>query len=124
MTKANAARAAAGFTLIEMIVALVILGISFGVLLAAFSSHMDRVALSQSQDKARQLAASLLASGRDLGGPARGQTPDGFAWQISTAPFGTDADRTAWRFATERVTVTVTWNAHHVSLSTLRVAKP
>jgi len=123
MTKPRA-KAEAGFTLVEMIVALVILGISFGVLLAAFSAHMDRMALGQSQDRARQLAASLLASGRDVGMPARGQTPDGFAWKISTAPYGTDADHTAWRFAAERVTVTVTWNAHRVSLSTLRVAKP
>jgi general secretion pathway protein I len=114
----------AGFTLIEMIVALVILSISFGTLLAAFSAHMDRLALTRNEDKARRLAVALLARSGDIGTPALGQTADGLAWQISIAPYGGAADRTAWRFAAEQATVTVTFGAHHVSLSTLRVAKP
>ena len=124
--RANARRADAGFTLIEMIVALVILSIAFGTLLTAFSAHMDRIALNQSQDKTRQLALSLLARDGDGGTPRRGTTPDGFAWEISSASYGGDADRAAWRFAAEQVTVTVTWHAavHGVSLSTLRVVKP
>lgn len=115
----------AGFTLIEMIVALAILSISFGVLLAAFSAHMNRVALNQSEDGARQLAVSLLASESDHETTRHGQTRDGYTWDISTQPYGSPADRLAWRFSAEQVTVTVSWSAdHHVSLSTLRVAKP
>lgn len=115
----------AGFTLIETIVALAILSISFGVLLSAFSAHMNRIALNQSEDGARQLAISLLASESDHETTRHGETPDGYTWDISTQPYGSPADHQAWRFAAEQVTVTVSWSAdHHMSLSTLRVAQP
>lgn len=116
-----------GFTLIEMIVALAILSISLGVLFAAFSQDMDQQRLSRSQISARILAQGLLeesaASAPLDPGVRRGIGPDGLTWTVSVVPFGTNADREAWKPAPAKVIATVQWSfdgrPQHITLTTL-----
>ncbi len=123
---AVAAASEAGFTLIEMIVSLAILSIALGVLLAAFSRDLDRQQRDRDQTQARLLATSLLDQNTtDVKLVTRkGVMANGLAWSVSATPYGSDADRKAWRFSPAQVTVTVHWlldgQTHNLSLRTLR----
>jgi len=127
VTKTNAGeRDEAGFTLIEMIVALAILAVALGTLLAAFSQDFARQRLERSSLEARMLAQSMLASTDRVAAPSTrsGVTADGFSWTIAAEPYGNDEDRAAWRFAPVAVTATVAWRdsgfIHRVTLLSLR----
>ncbi|MEI9988940.1 MAG: type II secretion system protein [Rhizomicrobium sp.] len=117
-----------GFTLIEMIVSLAILSIALGVLLAAFSQDLDRQQLSRKQTEARLFATALLDESTSAGAEnpiaKQGVAGDGLSWSLGVAPYGSDADRKAWRFAPAQVTATVQWRmngrAYGLSLRTLR----
>jgi prepilin-type N-terminal cleavage/methylation domain-containing protein len=117
----------AGFTLIEMIVSLAILGIALGVLFAGFSQVLDRQRLNDAQMRARLLATSLLdettAAGDLKPAVKKGITADGLAWSVAITPYGDADDQKAWRFTPAHVTVTVTWSldgqSHDVTLRTL-----
>jgi general secretion pathway protein I len=117
-----------GFTLIEVLVALGILGISLAVLLQIFSQSLTRARESQNEMAASAIAQSLLA---DAGpsmplvlGDTEGKTTDGFFWQLHVEPYGSDADRTAWPMDALSLSVTVGWNdagkKRSMTLTTLR----
>ncbi len=123
----GAPRTSAGFTLIEMIVALAILSLSLGALFAGFSQALDRIRFNHAQMGARLLAQALIAqSGTSPSKPGttRGVSPDGMAWSVLVTPFGAPEERKAWRPSPAQVTVTVTWSQsgheHSLSLTTLR----
>lgn len=115
-----------GFTLMEVLVALAILSLSLGVLLAVFSQSLDRVHRNQLDLRARLLAQSLLEEiGSVKLGQTHGQTADGLTWTLDVKPFGTSADRNSWRPLPVKVTADVEWHKgdvrHTLELSTLRL---
>jgi general secretion pathway protein I len=128
MSKDRAANA--GFTLIEVLVALTILGVALAVFLNVFSTSLLRAGVTQSETTALGLAQSLLAEAgvemplRD--GEQGGVLPSGFRWRLGIAPYGTDADRDAWPLTAKRVTARVFWNdggaERSVDLTTIRLA--
>ncbi|HEY3779321.1 MAG TPA: type II secretion system protein [Rhizomicrobium sp.] len=117
-----------GFTLIEVLVALSILGVSLAVLLSIFLQGLDRARESKSESGARVLAQSLLSQARSTANPAIG-TSDGksnqFLWRLQVLPYGTAADRAAWQENAAQIVATVSWHGdggmRSISLSTLRV---
>ena len=117
----------AGFTLVEIIVALAILALSLNVILPAISDGLWRTGEAEAQAEAASLARSLLAqAGSALtlkGGAAAGQFDNGFRWQLQVAPYGS-ADQ-AVPVRAYRVVAEVIWGEapreHSVALSTLRL---
>ncbi len=118
----------AGFTLIEVLVALTILSISLGVLLAVFLQGLDRARESREEASARALAQSLLAQAKSADNPSMGtsvgKTSD-FLWRLQVVPYGSAADRTAWQENAGQIVATVSWHGdggmRSISLSTLRL---
>jgi len=119
-----------GFTLMEVLVALAILSLSLGVLLAIFSQSLDRAHKNQLAMEARVLAQALLdqsVAEHDLRpGERRGGRRDGLSWTVSIKPFGTANQKANWRVSLIEVGVDVAWrngeNLHSFELKTLRLA--
>ena len=122
-----------GFTLLEVLVAFVILALSIGVIMTVFSSSLARGKESETRTVAALLAQSKLAA---VGieeplspGVREGRFDDTFAWRAAVEPYsdGLMADLPGGLIA-YRVTVTVSWRARNawrqVSLATLRLAAP
>jgi len=103
----------AGFTLMEVLVALAILSLSLGVLFAAFSQSLDRAHRNQRDMKARLLAQALLEGtvvpGQVRLGQTHGETADGLFWTLDVRPFGTTDDRSSLRSWPVKVTANVMW---------------
>ena len=107
-------RADAGFTLVEVVVALAILALSLSVIFAAMSDGTRRVSQAEAAAKAGSLAQSVLArAGVELplrDGRADGQFGDGFGWTLLIRRFGGAADRTQWPLSAYAVTAEVFWD--------------
>jgi general secretion pathway protein I len=101
----------AGFTLLEVIVALAVLSVSLTLVLRTLSGgfHHQRQAALLAQKAA--LAQSILARiGSDLplaAGGQSGSSTNGLAWEIQVEPYGDGADRQQWPVAAYSVTVRV-----------------
>lgn len=102
----------AGFTLIEILVALAILGAAFAALMPVFSDSLSRVEQLRHKVAATSKAQSLLdqfevdsvfRKGVLQGGDA------GLSWRIDTSPYGSKEDRESWLYDVQQVTVTVSW---------------
>ncbi len=112
--KAARGRADAGFTLVEVVVALAILATSLSVVLVAMSDGTWRIGEADAAATAGSLAQSLLgqvgveAPARE--GRAEGHFPNGFAWTLLVQRFGDSADRAQWPLGAYVVTVEVSWN--------------
>ena len=82
----------AGFTLLEILVALAILSVSLATLLGIFSMSLDRARQSEAEMGARTLAQSLIAQTDAVTDPqlgSRGGRADGgFAWRVDLRPYG------------------------------------
>jgi type II secretory pathway pseudopilin PulG len=119
---------AAGFLLIEMAVALLIVGMAFGYGFASLSGALDRLGRDHSASAALLLAQSTLDRvgydiplGQDDVG---GRTPDGYSWSVRTAPYPlAPATMPVVGYV---VRVTVGWRdrlrSRQVGLSTVRLA--
>ena len=117
-----------GFTLIEVLVALSILGVSLAVLLSIFMQGLDRAHETRSESQARVLAQSLLTQARAATNPALGSSAgktNGYLWRLQVVPYGTAADRGAWQQNPAEIIATVSWRGdggmRSVTLSTLRL---
>jgi len=103
----------AGFTLLEVLVALAILAISLGVLIPVFSGTLDRNAALADQKAATMLAQSKLdtvGSGIPLtDGATDGTFSNGFVWHIEVAPY--TFPYTSRLVTPKLVTLTVKWPA-------------
>jgi len=137
----HSARAHRGFTLLEILVAFVVLAAGVGVLYRTFSAGLRNVDAVAGYSEAISLAAAKLDS---LGleqplveGDESGTTEDRrFSWQVAVQPYtppDSTPDQPNGLIAQNqllRATVTITWNesADHkrsIALSTVRlVGKP
>jgi general secretion pathway protein I len=119
----------AGFAILETLVALAILAIALGVLLAVFSDGIRRQGRAEKLAEATLHAQSLLARvGADVplrAGVTTGTLPNGMLWQVLVDRYGDAADRKAWAGRAYRVVVDVLddgeQNAPLVKLTTLRL---
>jgi general secretion pathway protein I len=118
-----------GFTLLEVLVALVIFALAFGVLAQIMQTGLRQSAGAQSVTGATLLARSELARvGVEMPlqvGRAEGETEDGMRWQTEIEVVeGPDEDQS---LALYQVQVTVDWgasSAQQLSLTTLRTGPP
>ena len=103
----------AGFTLIEVLIAFVILSVSLTVLLGTYGMAMKRTALSEARMIAASHARSLLAeagvTSPIVAGVTSGTFEDGFGWRVEVAPYGSGADAAAWPKGAYAITASVTW---------------
>lgn len=123
-------RDASGFTLIEVLVALVVLAMTFSFGYDALSGALGWTAHSQNTQKALTIAESMLQRvGNDIvlqDGSLAGRTSDGFSWQIETTPYGNASNASAGPLVGHQVEIVVSWteqrNARHVRLLSVRLA--
>jgi general secretion pathway protein I len=119
----------AGFAILETLVALAILAIALGVLLAVFTDGIRRQGRAERLAEATLHAQSLLARvGADVPlkvGVTAGTLASGMHWQVLVEPYGDAADRKAWPATAYRVAVEVledgAQNDALVRLTTLRL---
>lgn len=120
----------AGFTLLEVIVALAILAMSLGVLFPTFADAVQRAGQSETIAQARLLAQSILVQvGNEIpvkAGEAAGDGAAGLQWRLRQKPYGGSADQARWSTPVMEVSVEVSWGAgllaRSISVSTLRLA--
>jgi general secretion pathway protein I len=83
-----------GFTLLEILVALAILGLSAGTMMAALNTAANTSRAAADQATALSIAQSLLAAQTAAPGPfgeTTGTTPQGYHWQLITKPLPSTA---------------------------------
>ena len=120
---------AAGFTLLEILIALAIFGIGAVALLKAFSTELDRAGQGAHERAAMLLAQSRLDSVILTAPPSdrelTGETADGLRWRIEIRPYREPGAPANPVVALASVRVTVQWgDGHAVELSSLRLAPP
>lgn len=123
-------RGNSGFTLIETVVALAILGLGLAVLFRVFGDVLDRDFQSESKATAASLAQSLEARlGQDLPiapGLSSGAFGNGYHWQVEISPYGEARDRVAWPISPYQILITVSWpfgaGERSITLTTLGLA--
>ncbi len=122
---------ARGFTLIEVLVAFVILAVALGVLLQVFSTGLRNARVAEAYTTATLYAESMLAAvGIEeplAAGETAGEFDDRFRWRLDVQPYqapDSDDETAAWRAF--QVVVTVSWgdedDPRDVTLTTLRLA--
>jgi general secretion pathway protein I len=117
----------AGFTLVEIIVALAILALSLNAILPAISDALWRTSEAEAQAEAASLARSLLAQAGSAvplnNGAATGRFENGFRWRLQVTPYG-GADQGA-AVRAYKVVAEVSWDdarsERSVALTTLRL---
>jgi general secretion pathway protein I len=121
----------AGFTLVEVVVALAILALSLAVLLGVISNGIRQSDRADKLAQAGSLAQSLLArvGSTDLPiqlGQTAGSFPDGFRWRVHMQPYTDAADPDNSSIVAYAVSVEVLWGdsaeEQSVALNTLRLA--
>ncbi len=100
-----------GFSLLELLVAIAILGLALGALYQASAGAVRNVQVDERHAYAVELARSLLAENQQV--PARGRdvsgkTPGGFDWRVTTRalPLGRSYERDAML---QRIRIEVSW---------------
>ena len=118
-----------GFTLLEILVALVIFALAFGVLAQIMQTGLRQSAVARSLVAATLVARSELARvGVEVplqAARADGETEDGMRWHTDVELI--EAPNEHQSLGTYQVQVTVTWGpsqAEQLTLTTLRVAPP
>ena len=108
-------RAVLGFTLIEVLVAFLILAVFLGVLYQTFSSGLKGAGKAEEYSSAVMQAESLLA---EIGisiplseGDALGEFPDGHRWRVAAAPVAQTEQVLKGGPVAYDVTVEVFWGA-------------
>jgi len=116
-----------GFTLIEMVIAFAILGISLTVLFNAFETSLARTHHDTRLREGTLLAESLLArAGTELplGAGAHTGESQGFAYEVTDEAVTPPQGQLAYTVPTTVVTASVTWHElsgnRTIALSTLK----
>ena len=118
-----------GFTLIEVLVAFVLLAMLLGGFLNVFSSGLKSVRSSEAHAAAVQVAEARMATiGVEIPlaeGVETGLSDDGYRWTTEIGPFELEGEESSADLAALRVRVTVAWQAagqeRSVVLETLRL---
>jgi len=117
----------AGFTLLEALIAIVILALSLSALLQLYSTGLRGVGSIDDHLRARLLAQSVMAEmsydRRLRPGKLQGRF-DQFAWTLSITPFddGQPAPQQVNPWTLHRLALTVTWSqGRRIELQTLRM---
>ncbi|THU01041.1 prepilin-type N-terminal cleavage/methylation domain-containing protein [Lampropedia puyangensis] len=116
-----------GFTLIEVLVAMVIMAMGLALLYQVLGTNTQAVSVTSQYQRAAMLAQSLLAAHDAIpesGWHAQGQS-GGFDWQANTHPYATPANRQDMALVPlHQLDITVQWqengNTRSIALSTLR----
>jgi len=123
------ARGSAGFTLLEALIAIVILALSLSALLQLYSTGLRGIASIDDNLRARLLAQSVMAEmsydRRLQPGRLQGRL-DQFAWTLSITPFddGDPAPQQPGPWTLHRLALTVTWpQGRRIELQTLRMLR-
>jgi general secretion pathway protein I len=124
----NSRRCANGFTLIEMVIAFAILGLSLSALYATFQSSLSRTGHDAHLSEATLIARSLLArAGTEwplTEGSSQGEWSE-YAYKLTENKSAAPANEPPFTVPTVRVTATVTWSEfagkRSFSLSTLKL---
>jgi general secretion pathway protein I len=118
-----------GFTLLEVLVALVIFALAFGVLAQIMQTGLRQSAVARSLATATLLARSELARvGVEVPlqvGRADGETEDGMRWHTEIELVDWPSERQS--LAAYQIQVTVTWGpspAEQLTLTTLHIGLP
>jgi general secretion pathway protein I len=122
-------RRRAGFTLVEVIVAIAILSIALSSLMTMIGNALRQTGQADRMAEAGALAQSLLARlGSELPLGERqdvGQFENGFRWRLNSQRFGDAGDRQQWPMSAYKVSVEVTWHdgfrERSFALTTLRL---
>lgn len=123
-----------GFTLIEVLVALAIIGLALGAMAGVFGQGLAGHETASEAEAALAVAEEqlTLAAATPHPGAASGVFANRYAWQTSVAPYQDGDSKTADAPTAlpplYRVAVSVAWHdgrrTHEVSLSTLRLGSP
>lgn len=108
----NAATKARGFSLLEMVVAVAILGISLGALYQAAGGATRTVAIDEKTAYAVELARSLLANYASVplaGMNEAGETSGGFEWTVVAAPIELEEESPLAAGVLQHINVVVSW---------------
>jgi general secretion pathway protein I len=124
----NSRQACSGFTLIEMVIAFAILGLSLSALYATFQSALQRTGHDAHLSQATLLARSLLArAGTEwplTEGSSQGEWSD-YAYELSEHKSVAPPNEVPFTVPAVQVTATVTWvefaGNRSFSLSTLKL---
>ena len=118
-----------GFTLIEVLVAMVILATTYGVLLKIFGGAIRNTARIEDYRTALTIAESTLALATESANEApEGEVGDKFRWRVRSEQVpGVMAAEYISRSGPGLITVTVEWDSgpgkqHQVELSTVRLS--
>ncbi|CCE06195.1 hypothetical protein BRAS3843_1640005 [Bradyrhizobium sp. STM 3843] len=119
----------AGFTLVEVIVALAMLSVGLSILFGMISSGLGRTGTAERTAEAASLAQSLLADvGTELAvgvGARSGEFPHGFRWQLIMRPYHQSREGAERRIELYLVSAQVGWDEgagqRSFELSTLRL---
>ena len=107
-----------GFTLLEILVAFIVLSLAGGALLQLFHGGLRNVALSSEYSRAALLARSKIAEMDAYqvveSGESEGEFDETFRWQLTTSPY-TDPDGTfppKADYQAMRMQLAVIWGEH------------
>jgi general secretion pathway protein I len=122
------ARSARGFTLIEMVIAFAILGLSLSALYATLQSALSRTRHDARLSEATLLARSLLArAGTEwplIEGSTAGAWKD-FDYEVAEHKIDASASQPPFTFPTVQVTTRVSWSelagTRSISITTLKL---
>lgn len=122
-------RGEAGFTLVEVIVALAMLSIGLSLVLSLISGGLNRTGSAGRMAEAGSLAQSLLAQvGTDW--PIKpddrgGSSPNGYRWHLTMFPYGDPVTQNEMPVGLYRVSAQVEWDegvgSRSYALTTLRL---
>ena len=119
-----------GFTLLEVVIAFAILGLSLAVLYGAFQTALSRSRRDAQLSEATLLAQSLLArAGTELTIEQSGQDGEwsGYRYLLTQEAVAASSLQPTITLPTRRLTVRVSWitgsGTHEIEISTLKLAK-